>query len=134
MLRFLAGFAFVCMVSFASSAAVTEIKTLAQYTKLYQANKPLVVLYSSPTCKPCKEMKPHFARLSSTYSAIQFATIDTHTKNKPLAAMVQKRDIMSVPNLIGSHKGKDIFEESGWGGKDELARQIKEFKMKTSRK
>lgn len=114
------------IISVPLMAAPHEIKTLKYYNKAFKSDKPMVTLYTSSHCGPCKLMKPRLADLAAQHPDIHFCIIDTG--NTALQSIIKGWNIRSVPTLIFSHKGKKLCDEIGGMEADDLEQSIVNFR------
>lgn len=112
------------------ATSITEITTVATHRKLFDNEDLMITLYSSSHCAPCRLLKPHFHQAASSFSSIKFCTIDTNTNDSKLVDHMDKLNIIKIPTLIGSSKGRIIFRHTGGLTKEELNRKIDEFLKK----
>jgi thiol-disulfide isomerase/thioredoxin len=63
---------------------------------LLKTDKLVVLLFSNPTCGPCKDVKVLLAHTETTIKNVVFATCDTHN-NIDLAGIY---NIKSVPTIV----------------------------------
>ena len=54
-------------------------------------------VFSSPTCAPCKTMKPVFKELEEEFSHLKFTQVNTHDDK---AGLTQKYGVKVVPTLV----------------------------------
>jgi len=72
--------------------------------------KPIFVMFSSPTCPYCKQMKPYFEEYANEYKDnVIFASIDI-AKTSTIAA---KYGVMGTPTFKFFCKGRPIREVVG---------------------
>jgi len=75
-----------------------------------KAEKPIFVMFSSPTCTYCKQMRPYFEKYASEYKEnVIFASIDV-VKTSTIAA---KYGVMGTPTFKFFCKGRPIHEVVG---------------------
>lgn len=125
-------FSFTALIISAPLLAIPhEIKTLEHYNKAFTSNKPMVTMYTSAHCGPCKSMKPRLAKLAAQHPDIHFCIIDTG--NPALKKITKQWNIRSVPTLIFSHKGEKLFDEIGSMGTKDLEQSIANFRYEMSK-
>ena len=109
------------------NAKVVHITSEQDYQRHYASDKPMVTMYSSKTCGPCDQMKPHFYAAAEATTDVTFAVVDTAAKGlgKVLSG------IQSVPTLIFSHKGKRVKREVGGMSREQLNTSINTFRSTT---
>ena len=112
-------------VSSLLAAQVKDITTVAEYEKIFKT-EPMITLYFSNNCGPCKATKPHFHKAAEEHTNINFCMIDT--TNSKLQNHINKLNIQAIPTLIGSCNGSIILHHTGGLTKNELERKIAEFK------
>ncbi len=109
----------------ALSAKVVTISTAKDYNRHYNSDKPMITMYSSDGCGPCKNMKPHFHEAAEAATDMTFAVVDTAAKG--LSGIV--KGIRSLPTVIFSHKGKRVNQPVvGSRTRRQLDRHINEFR------
>jgi thioredoxin 2 len=106
-------------------ANYTELTTMGQYKTAFNSNEPTIIMYSSPSCSPCKAMKPHFNALSAKYPQVRFYVIDT--ANASFKGLTKQLSISGLPTTIMSKGGKEVKRERGGMSKVELDRSIGQF-------
>ena len=78
--------------------------------KIEKGEKPCVVMFSSPTCPYCRQMKPHFEEYSKEYKdKIVFAEVDI--SQSPTIA--SRYGVMGTPTFKFFCKGKPVYELTG---------------------
>ena len=77
-----------------------EISSVDQFNKLYKSDKPMVAMYTTTWCGPCKATKPHFKELAKTVTDVNFCIIDADKFSNTLA-----KGLRGVPTFKFSHKG-----------------------------
>jgi thiol-disulfide isomerase/thioredoxin len=66
--------------------------------------------FTSPTCGPCKAVKPVVAELTEDYSKITWITIDTTADPEHLATTYK---VTHVPTMVAVHNGTEVGRHSG---------------------
>lgn len=101
------------------TAQVINIESAKQYKELEGS---VVAMFTTAWCGPCKQIKPHFMELSTTYSGITFCLVD-----------IEKGDlkeidpsIKSVPTFVFTHKGEEREKKVGIGSKSKLKEFIEQ--------
>ena len=75
-----------------------------------KGERPVVVMFSSPTCPYCSQMRPYFEEYASEYKdKILFAEVDI-SKNQTIAS---RYGVMGTPTFKFFCKGKPINELVG---------------------
>jgi thiol-disulfide isomerase/thioredoxin len=75
-----------------------------------KGDKPVVVMFSSPTCPYCKQMEPYFNEYGGEYKdSIIFAHVDI-TKSPTIAA---RYGVMGTPTFKFYCKGKPVHSLTG---------------------
>jgi thiol-disulfide isomerase/thioredoxin len=111
----------------------TEINNVGEYRKIMKNNnKPLVVMYSSPTCGPCKSMKPFFDKLARELTDISCYVVNASSKG--FDDILNRLQITGFPTLIMTHNKKEIKRERGGMSSKELATSLKDFRKQITQK
>ncbi len=129
--RTLASLALV-LCSFSLIARVHKITTLEEYNAAFMSNKPMIAMYSSRSCGPCRVMKPGFIHVSDDNPDIHFCLIDV--ENPELEEIINGHNIRSIPQVIFSYKGEKIMTERGSMGKETLENCVDRFRVKFTTK
>lgn len=66
--------------------------------------------FTSPTCGPCKAVKPVILELQEDHPAIQWAIVDTSTDPSNLAGSMK---ITHVPTMVAVYNGREVGRHSG---------------------
>ena len=78
--------------------------------KIEKGKKSCVVMFSSPTCPYCIQMRPHFKEYSEEYKEkIVFAEVDI-SQNPTIAS---RYGVMGTPTFKFFCKGKPVYELTG---------------------
>jgi thioredoxin-like negative regulator of GroEL len=78
--------------------------------KIEKETKPCVVMFSSPTCPYCRQMRPHFEEYSKEYeNDIVFAEVDI-SQSQTIAS---RYGVMGTPTFKFFCKGKPVYELTG---------------------
>jgi len=90
-----------------------NIAELDEYTwekKVEKNNKPVVVMFSSPTCPYCLQMEPYFEEYAVEFKdRIEFAKVDI-TKSPTISS---RYGVLGTPTFKFFCKGKPIHEMTG---------------------
>lgn len=93
-----------------SSDNVVELDDKTWEKAVEKGDKPVVVMFSSPTCPYCRQMKPSFEEYASEYKdKVIFAEVDI-TKSQTIAA---RYGVMGTPTFKFFCKGKPVNELVG---------------------
>ncbi|MBA2307345.1 thioredoxin family protein [Candidatus Dependentiae bacterium] len=104
----------------------TYLTSVEKYNSLFNSSKPMITMYTSPSCGPCMQMKPDFYKASNTHTDISFCLVEI---NKPeMKDLTQRLQIQSIPTIILSCDGKIIARTRGRLTKRELEQEITQFK------
>lgn len=104
------------------------ITSQKKYDSLFPSTTPMITMYTSPSCGPCRQMKPDFYKASDSHPDIQFCIVDI--SNPTMRPLAQKLQIQSIPTLVLSCNGKIIARTRGRLTKKELEQEITQFKQK----
>lgn len=69
----------------------------------FQAENECVVYFTADWCNPCKQLKPHYGRLSVIDPETNYYLVDV---DKIDPKMVQLYSIQSIPQIFVMQKGK----------------------------
>ena len=84
-----------------------------------QAEKPVLVDFWAPWCRPCLMVAPILDELAEKYSGqISFVKMDVDQNPKTAA----RYSIMSIPTLLIFKKGEPVSHTAGFRPKEELKR------------
>jgi thiol-disulfide isomerase/thioredoxin len=64
----------------------------------------------SPTCGPCKHIKPAIEQMKEDFPAIQWETVNTHDDNKGIARTM---GVQAVPTVVVYKDGVEIGRHAG---------------------
>jgi len=64
----------------------------------------------SPTCGPCKHIKPAIEQMKEDFPAIQWETVNTHDDNKGIARTM---GVLAVPTVVVYKDGVEIGRHAG---------------------
>ena len=93
-----------------SSENVVELDDKTWEKTVEKGDKPVVVMFSSPTCPYCNQMKPSFEEYASEYKGkILFAEVDI-TKSQTIAT---RYGVMGTPTFKFFCKGRPVKELVG---------------------
>jgi len=80
------------------------------FTILQNRQRPVVVEFWAPWCKPCKVMAPRLKRAGEIYAdRVELVKINADES----AEVVKELRVMGIPTLIAYHDGKEIFRKVG---------------------
>jgi len=100
------------------------IETLKDYKKI--RNRDLnIIMYSSPYCGPCNQMKPIYKDLSLKYKNLKFYIVDIDKND--LNFLVKKHNIKGIPTILMFKDGKPLLSERGSMSKIDLDKSISKF-------
>ncbi len=108
------------------------ITSREQYDSCFNSSTPMITMYTSPSCAPCRLMKPAFYKVADNHSDLTFHLVEI---NKPeLKGIVEKLNIQSIPTIIFSCNGEVIARTRGGITKREIEQEIANFKNKLAGK
>jgi len=88
-----------------------------------QSDKPVLVDFWAPWCRPCLMVAPILDELAEEYSGrVNIARMDVDQNPKTAA----KYNIMSIPTLLLFKKGEPVSHIVGFRPKEELKRSLDE--------
>ena len=64
----------------------------------------------SPTCNPCKVIKPAIETLKEEFEGVQWVTVNTHNDTDELA---RKFHVSVVPTIVVTKNGTEVGRHSG---------------------
>jgi thioredoxin-like negative regulator of GroEL len=92
------------------SENIVELNDENWEEKIEKSDTPCVVMFSSPACPYCKQMKPYFGEYASEYKGkIVFAEVDI--SQSPTIA--NRYGVMGTPTFKFFCHGKPIYELVG---------------------
>ena len=93
-----------------SSEDIMELNDSNWEKKIEKGEKPCVVMFSSPTCPYCKQMRPSFEEYAKEFKEkIIFAEVDI-TQNPTIAS---RYGVMGTPTFKFFCNGKPVYEITG---------------------
>ena len=102
------------------SEAITVDDSTFDQTVL-QSDKPVLVDFWAPWCRPCLMVAPILDELAKEYdSRVSIARMDVDQNPKTAA----KYSIMSIPTLLLFKEGKPVSHIVGFRPKEELKRNL----------
>jgi thiol-disulfide isomerase/thioredoxin len=66
--------------------------------------------FTSPTCGPCKAVKPVISELQEDHPSIQWQMVDTSTDPSNLAGIMK---VSHVPTMVAVYNGKEVGRHTG---------------------
>lgn len=95
--------------------------TMAEYEKLIQSDKKVLIDFYAEWCGPCKKMAPYIAKMKEEYKGkITIVKLDAD-KNQELA---QQLKIEGLPTLKLYEKGKEKWSNLGYITEEELKSKL----------
>jgi thioredoxin 1 len=92
------------------SENIAELNDENWEEKIEKSDTPFVVMFSSPACPYCKQMKPYFEEYASEYKdKIAFAEVDI-SKSPTIA---NRYGVMGTPTFKFFCHGKPVYELVG---------------------
>jgi len=86
-----------------------------------KADKPVLVDFWAPWCRPCLMVAPILDELAGEYSGrVTFAKLNVDQNQKTAA----KYGVMSIPTLLIFQKGEPVSNMVGLRSKDELKQSL----------
>ena len=67
-------------------------------------------MFSSPTCEPCKVMKPAFTELREDFDSVHWVDVNTHTDTEKIA---ESFGITHVPSMVVIRDGVLVGKVTG---------------------
>lgn len=64
----------------------------------------------SPTCGPCKVIKPAIEDLKEEFEGVQWVSVNTHDDEKEIA---RKLNVSVVPTIVVFRKNQEVGRHSG---------------------
>lgn len=109
----------------AATAPKTSGMNMADYTKLLEGDKLVLVDFFATWCGPCKKMAPFLKEMSHEEEAyLKVVKVDAD-ENEALSTEMQ---ITGLPTLLLYKNGKLVWQHLGYIGKEELLEKISKFK------
>lgn len=101
--------------------ASTGGMTMAEYQKLIQSDKKVLIDFYAEWCGPCKKMAPYIAKMKEEYKGkITIVKLDAD-KNQELA---QQLKIEGLPTLKYFENGKEKWSNLGYIAEEELKSKL----------
>ncbi|GAA4775019.1 MULTISPECIES: thioredoxin [Flavobacterium] len=95
--------------------------TMADYQKLVQTDKKVLIDFNAEWCGPCKKMAPFLAKMKEELkNDVVIIQIDVD-KNQELA---QEMKIEGLPTLILYNKGKEVWKNLGYMSETDLKAKL----------
>lgn len=108
-----------------------EIASISEYNNIVRSDKPAIIMFSTPSCGPCKTMEPNFDAMARENKDITFAKVNADK----LHNIAEKKDVKGVPTCIFTKDGKEYIKlrTRGSRSKEQLKDSIKELKTKSQK-
>ncbi len=95
--------------------------SMADYKKLIQTDKKVLIDFNAEWCGPCKKMAPYLAKMKEELkNDVVIIQIDVD-KNQELA---QEMKIEGLPTLILYNKGKEVWKNLGYMSESDLKSKL----------
>ncbi len=89
---------------------LVEVKSINDFEKLINSNKPLLIDFWAPWCPPCLFMKPIFETLAKRYvNKIIFVKVNVDE----VPDLAQRFGIFAVPTFIMLYRGEEVCRVEG---------------------
>lgn len=98
--------------------------SMQEYQKMVTSDKLVLVDFYTTWCKPCKMMDPHLKAIDKEHDYIKVIKVDAE-KNEALSRELK---IAAIPDIKLYKKGKLVWSNVGYLGKEELLQKISTFK------
>ena len=94
----------------AKDNTILELTTTNYKSKLLRSNKPILVKFWAPWCRPCRKMTPEFKKAARTFAGkVTFAELNVDEQSQ-VASIYRVR---SIPTMILFKKDKVIKKSVG---------------------
>jgi thioredoxin len=104
-----------------SKPAAAEGMTMAEFQKLVQSDKKVLIDFYAEWCGPCKKMAPYLEKMKEEMKGeIKIVKIDAD-KNQQLAQDLQ---IEGLPTLILYKEGKEVWKNLGFIKEEDLKKKL----------
>lgn len=104
-----------------SSQSVANTITEAQYNKLINSDKTVIVDFYADWCKPCKMMKPHLEEIEKEMSdKVQVVRINADNNEDLCRAMA----VEALPTIFIYKNGKMMWQNVGYTDKSTLVSKL----------
>ncbi|CAI5735026.1 unnamed protein product [Hyaloperonospora brassicae] len=93
----------------AASAALTLVKTKAQFQELIQSGKPVVADFMAPWCGKCAQIEPTVVSLAEAHPEVTFAKLDVSVPE--VEKLKDELEVGAYPEFRFFKHGKEVHEK-----------------------
>lgn len=94
----------------------------ADYNKIIQSDKLVLVDFYAPWCQPCKQMAPYLQEIASIYKDKLILNRINADENQDISTQLK---VDALPTLLLYEKGKLIWSHVGYMSKEDLIKEAK---------
>ena len=111
---------------------VEIIKSIKAFHDALNSVNPCMILFSRPSCGPCRTMKPHYEQAAKKHKKnVRFYIVDT--SNRIFKPVLDMHNILGLPTLFGCRGGKVLLKETGGLSRSQIEGQISSLRANAHR-
>lgn len=93
----------------------------AEYDKIINTDKPVLVNFYAEWCAPCKKMGPYMDELKNEKSSeLNIVRLDADATKE----LCKELKVETIPTVLYYKKGKLLWQQSGYISKDDLLKKL----------
>jgi thioredoxin len=93
----------------------------ADYNKLLQSDKLVLIDFYAPWCQPCKQMAPYLAEMANTYKDKLIINRVNADENQLISKTLK---VDALPTLLLYKNGQLVWSHSGFISKEDLLKEM----------
>lgn len=105
-----------------TEAATAEGITVAEYKKLINSNKKVLVDFNAVWCGPCRQMSPVLDKIQQEYKDKGFTLVKIDVDKNEAISNEMKVD--GIPYLVLYENGKKVWESVGYTQETEIKKHL----------